>query len=84
MVAVSAKGRVKDDDTLDRHVTTGLPETDVQVLLVLQPLVLKNEKLVSKEDGWPEGYFEKTFGSLRDNPITYEPPPQFETRQELR
>ena len=84
MVTISAKGRVKDDGTLDLHVTTGLSDTDVEILLVLEPLVLKSEKATSREGGWPEGYFEKTFGSFREDPITYEPPPQFETREELR
>ncbi|MGA3099811.1 MAG: hypothetical protein ABSF25_25435, partial [Bryobacteraceae bacterium] len=68
------KGRVKDDGTLDLHVTTGLPETDVEVLLVLEPMVLKSEKVASREGGWPEGYFERTFGSFRESPLTYEPP----------
>jgi hypothetical protein len=84
MVTISAKGRVKDDGTLDLHVTTGLPETDVEVLLVLEPLVLKNQRVVSRDAAWPEGYFEKTFGSFRESPIACEPPPQFETREELR
>ena len=83
MVTISAKGRVKDDGTLDLHVTTGLPETDVEVLLVLEPLVLRNEKVGSPDGGWPGGYFEKTFGSFRESPIAYEPPPRFETREEL-
>jgi len=74
MVTISAKGRVKDDGTLDLHVTTGLPETDVEVLLVLEPMVLKSEKVASREGGWPEGYFERTFGSFRESPLTYEPP----------
>lgn len=84
MVTISAKGRVKLDGTLDLHVTTGMSETDVEVLLVLAPLVLKTGEEPLKEDGWPDGYFDKTFGSLRENPIAYEPPPQFEKRQELR
>jgi hypothetical protein len=84
MVTISAKGRVKDDGTLDLHVTTGLRETDVEVLLVLEPLALENERMVPSEGGWPDGYFEKTFGSFQENPMTYEPPPQFETREELR
>jgi len=33
---------------------------------------------------WPEGYFERTFGSLRDNPITLDRPRDFEVRAELR
>jgi hypothetical protein len=83
MVTISAKGRVKDDGTLDLHVATGLPETDVEVLLVLEPLVFKNDE-AARGTGWPDHYFEKTFGSLRDNPIVYEPPPDFEARQEIR
>jgi hypothetical protein len=75
MVTISARGRVNGDGTLDLHVTTGLPETDVEVLLVLEPRMAKS--------GWPEGYFERTFGSLRIDPLTYEPPPPFEVREEL-
>ena len=83
MVTISARGRVKDDGILDLHVPTGLPESDVEVLLVLEPL-LKNGQGAPIQGGWPAGYFEGTFGSLRDNPIAYEPPPQFEARRELR
>jgi hypothetical protein len=77
MVTIVVNGRVKDDGTLDLHVTTGLRETDVEVLLVMEPLVLKSGAEAAGEGGWPAGYFQKTFGSLRDNPIAYEPPSQF-------
>ena len=58
------------DGTLELRIPTKLPETDVGVLLVLQP--------VGSEDTaptaiWPEGYFDRTFGSFRDNPLTREP-----------
>jgi len=65
MATISAKGRVKDDGTLDLHVATGLRGTEVEVLLVLEPLVPKNAGKASGEGGWPKGYFESTFGSLR-------------------
>ena len=84
MVTIVAKGRVSRDGTLDLHVTTALPETDVDVLLVLEPLVSKDAQTPSSKAGWPEGFFERTFGGLRDNPIACEPPPRFELRQELR
>lgn len=83
MVTISARARVNDDGTLDLHVTTDLPATDVEVLLVLEPLASKIDQApIDRDRGWPEGYFEKTFGSLRDNPIVYEPAPPFEARQE--
>ena len=65
MATISAKGRVKKDGTLDLHVITGLPETDVEILPVLEPIAGKNE-VADRRTGWPQGYFENTFGSLRD------------------
>jgi len=84
MVTIAAKGRVSRDGTLDLRVTTDLPETDVEILLVLEPLVSKDAPTASPKAGWPEGFFERTFGGLRDNPIACDPPPRFEVRRELR
>jgi hypothetical protein len=61
------------DGTLELRVPTKLSETDVDVTIMLQPV-----------QAWPEGYFERTFGSLRDNPITLDRPRDFEVRAELR
>jgi hypothetical protein len=84
MVTIAAKGRVSRDGTLDLRVTTGLSETDVEILLVLEPLLSTRAQTPSSKASWPERFLESTFGSLRDNPIAFERPPQFEVRQELR
>jgi len=49
---------------------------------VLQPVEAEEGKPPKR--GWPEDYFEPTIGSLRSNPIPYDPPPAFEAREELR
>jgi hypothetical protein len=82
MVSISLKGHVRADGMLEIRVPTPLPETDVEVLVVLEPVQV--EGAAPAKAGWPEGYFDRTFGSLRDNPITHEPPPDFETRTEWR
>jgi hypothetical protein len=74
MVSISLRGHVMADGTLELRIPTKLSETDVEVTIMLQPL----------RAAWPEGYFERTFGSLRDDPIPYEPPADFEVRSELR
>jgi hypothetical protein len=74
MVTISAKARINPDGTLDLRVPTGLPETDVDGLIVLEP---RNHAPLSNPE-WPDRYFEETFGSLRDNPIARETPPPFE------
>jgi hypothetical protein len=33
--------------------------------------------------GWPPGFFEKTFGSLRDSPLVREPQGEYEVRDEI-
>jgi hypothetical protein len=36
-----------------------------------------------KDLGWPPGFFELTFGSLRDSPVTRESQGEYETRDEI-
>jgi len=81
MVSISLRGHVRADGTLELQIPTKLSETDVEVTIMLRPV--KAEEAESKKIVWPEGYFERTFGSLRDNPIKCEPPPDFEVRAEL-
>jgi hypothetical protein len=81
MVSISLRGHVRADGTLELRIPTKLSETDVEVMIVLRPV--KAEEVESKRTAWPEGYFERTFGSLRYSPLTYEPPPDFEARGEL-
>jgi hypothetical protein len=75
-IEVGNESRSPANGTLDSDVTTSLPETEVEVLLLLEPQISKS--------GWPEGYFERTFGSLQNDPMMYEPPPPCEIREELR
>ena len=67
MVSISVKSRVKADGTLDLNVATGLPESEVEVLVVVQPLGAQE-----RENGWPAGFFAQTYGCLRDDPLTWD------------
>jgi len=81
MVSISLRGHVRADGTLQLQIPTKLSETAVEVTIMLRSV--NAEGAESKKIVWPEGYFERTFGSLRNNPINYEPPPDFEGRVEL-
>ncbi len=84
MVSISVRSRVKPDGSLDLNVRTGLPETDVEVLVVVQPVSQKEPEAKGGERGWPVGFFAQTFGCLRDDPLTREPEAGFEVREDLR
>jgi hypothetical protein len=62
------------DGVLHVSVPLGKPQADFEVVLVLQPKETKPAPL--GELGWPEGYFDNTFGSITDE--TFQRPPQGE------
>ena len=83
MTSISVKTRVKPDGTLQVAVPTGLPESDVDVLLVIQPLGDGGANACSPR-AWPAGFFDATFGSLADDPLVRPPRLPLEAREKLR
>lgn len=79
MISVQTKSHICADGTLALHVPTALRETDVDVTLVAQPV--PQAKHSPEELGWPPGFFEETYGSLRDEPLNRLPQGDFEERE---
>lgn len=79
MISIQTRTRVAADGTLTVQVPTDLPETDVDVMLVVQPVAGSPEAL-----GWPPGFFEETYGSLKDDPIERAPQGEMEVREALQ
>lgn len=82
MVSFSVKARVKPDGSLDVAIPTGLPETDVDVFVIVQP------RRAGREEGavvgsWPEGFFERTFGCLAGDPLARGAQLPHEAREKL-
>ncbi len=75
MISVKTRAYIGPDGTLTVAVPTPLSETDVEVMLVLQP--------TPKERGWPPGFFEATAGSLKDDPIERGPQGEYEVREAM-
>ena len=82
MATFSVKTRVRADGTLHVAIPTGLPETDVDVLVVIRPIPGSDEKRADSGT-WPERFFDETFGSLADDPLVREPQPPLEAREKL-
>lgn len=77
MLSIKTTAHVGPDGTLTLAVPTPLRETDVEVMVVVQPVAPPNER------GWPPGFFEATFGSLKDDPIERGPQGEYEVREAL-
>lgn len=79
MISVQTKTHVGSDGLLTVQVPTTLRETDVEVMLVLQP----TPEAALESQGWLPGFFEQTFGSLRDDPMGRLPQGEYEQREAL-
>lgn len=73
MESVKMQAHVGADGILKIEVPTGLSDVDLELVLVFQPV----------KSAWPEGYFERTYGSFADEPLTRAPQGEYEDREEL-
>jgi hypothetical protein len=82
MVSFCVNTRIGPDGSLQVAIPTGLPETDVEVLVVVQPVEAQGDE--GRATGsWPRGFFETTFGCLAEDPLLHEPQFQPEAREKL-
>jgi hypothetical protein len=78
MITFPAKARTDAEGTLSLVIPTGLPDAEVDVVVVVEAA----GRDMTTSDKWPEGYFAQHFGSLRDAGL--ERPPQGQLQERLR
>ncbi len=74
MQTIKLETYVGSDGVLKLELPLEVSDTDLEVLVVVQPKVKR---------GWPAGYFERTAGSLADDPIERPPQGEYEERETL-
>ncbi len=78
METITSHSRVGADGLLKLQVPVKATNTELEVVLVVQPVAPEAQKL-----GWPAGFFEETYGSFREQPPVREPQGEYEVRDEL-
>lgn len=78
-----AKARTATDGTLSLAIPTGMPDADVDVLVVFDVVSEPAARLKGSAHGWPDGYFEEYFGALRDEGLVRWPQGAAEEREAL-
>jgi hypothetical protein len=73
MVTIPIKTRLEANGTLSLSVPTGLPESDVEVVVIIQPV---SDSIAT----WPEGFFEQTYGAFAEQPLARAPQGEFDAR----
>jgi hypothetical protein len=76
MRTIHVQEKTGADGMLHFHIPLGKPEAEFEVVVIVQPKETSTGDMTVHERGWPQGYFESTFGSLTDE--TFVRPPQGE------
>ena len=80
MKTIQLNGHTKHDGALDISVPTGMPDSDVEALLVVQPV--RDDGDVEGH-GWPPGFFERTAGQWQGKALTRGEQGNYEDRERL-
>jgi len=82
MQSILLNSRVGHDGILKLNVPVGFQDAELEVVIVVQPIT--SSQGLTDASGWPSGFFEQTFGCLRDDPIIRESQGEYEIRVELQ
>jgi len=82
MITIPVRARVKPDGTLVVTVATGMPESEVEVLVVVNKLASGTP--ASQPKPWPAGFFGETYGVCASDPLYRAPQGEHEVRGVLQ
>ncbi len=77
MLTIPVKTRLEADGILNLRLSTGLPEADVEVVVIVQPVDTRAQT-------WPTNFFQETYGTFSDYPIERGTQGGFDDREVLR
>jgi hypothetical protein len=83
MVSIQLKTHVGSDGVLTLRVPTEFRETEVEALLVLQPVAPDTAETPAESEGWPSGFFEQVAGSIQDETFQRWPQGEYQAREGL-
>jgi len=78
METITLHSRVGADGVLKLQVPVKLTNTDLDVVLIVQPVASGGQ-----EPGWPPGFFEEVAGGWQGELLVREDQGQYEVREEL-
>src|SRR5262249_7561608 len=73
-------GKAGDDGILHVDIPVGVPNSEFEVVVVLQPKAVVTKPHTSEDLGWPPGFFEQTAGSIQDPTFRRHDQGEFEKR----
>ncbi|MEG3925906.1 MULTISPECIES: hypothetical protein [unclassified Microcoleus] len=83
MQSIKLRSHVGSDGMLHLQIPGGIKDTDLEVIVIFQPIATASEAKTPEDLGWPPGFFERTFGCFQDEPLVRGEQGEYEEREEL-
>jgi hypothetical protein len=84
MKSMEFKSHVGPDGKLKLEIPLSISNADLEVIVIVQPLIPTPAAKTPEELGRPSGFFEETFGSFRDEPLVRGEQGAYEIKDELK
>lgn len=81
MQSITLHSHVGEDGILQLSVPVGMTDVDLEVMVIVQPIVKSNKAKTPEELGWTPGFFDKTFGVWEGEPLTRGEQGEFQERE---
>ncbi|MEG4318511.1 MULTISPECIES: hypothetical protein [unclassified Microcoleus] len=82
MQSIKVRSRVGEDGMLHLQIPGGIKNTDLEVIVVFQPVAPATEAKTPEDLGWPPGFFETVIGSWEGEPLVRPEQLEYEMREE--
>ncbi|MBE9095621.1 hypothetical protein [Tychonema sp. LEGE 07203] len=83
MQSIKVRSRVGSDGMLHLQIPGGIKDTELEVIVVFQPVTPTTEPKTPEDLGWPPGFFETVIGSWEGEPLVRPEQLEYEIREEL-
>lgn len=83
MKSIKLSKKVGADGILHLEIPLEIVDTEVEIMLIYQPLQSLGQPNTPDELGYPANFFEETYGSCADDPIVIDFEGEFEEREKV-
>lgn len=83
MKSIKLSKKVGTDGILHLDIPVEIIDTEVEIMVIYQPLQSPIQPNTLDDLGYPPGFFEQTYGSCADDPIVIDSEGEFEEREKI-